>query len=331
MAVVLRAADLVGRLAAERDHVERVERDLRVRDGVRDRLLVAGGHVDRDRLDRGTLRVGQLVEEALQGRGVAARGGPHHAAALMVGDTCEEAAIGAIADLVHADHHQPVQPAAIELVGDHAGEDLADRPPADPHQFGQRRLGHLLSKERRHVLEVAHVRRAGPGPRHRLIHIPAARAVQASEPALDRAASGAEIEMPPTLLPVLLDRKALRTTARADRPLRAQTDRHDHALATERDVLNRSPRQLEHPVECRRDPHRRPPRRPLNFRHPAACRSGPVRVTALCANSGNDLSGLEPAPQQAIPPNRVTPFTPRWTGEPLCWRDVRGRCQSGRG
>ena len=41
-----------------------------------------------------------------------------------------------------------------------------------------------------------------------------------------------------------------------------------------------------------------------------------MRVTALCANSGNDLSGLEPAPQQAIPPNRVTPFTPRWTGEP---------------
>ena len=39
VAVVLRAADLVGRLAAERDHVKRIERDLRVRDGLRDRLL----------------------------------------------------------------------------------------------------------------------------------------------------------------------------------------------------------------------------------------------------------------------------------------------------
>lgn len=44
MAVVLVAADLVGGLASELYHVERVEHDLRVRDAVlgADRLLIAG-------------------------------------------------------------------------------------------------------------------------------------------------------------------------------------------------------------------------------------------------------------------------------------------------
>ena len=75
MLVVLVAADLVGRLAAELHHMEGVEHDLGVRDAARcaDRFLIAGRHVDRDGPDRGLLLVGEPVEERLQGGGVAAR------------------------------------------------------------------------------------------------------------------------------------------------------------------------------------------------------------------------------------------------------------------
>ena len=96
MAVVLVAANLVGGLAAELDHVERVEAHLRVGDGLGDRFLIAGGHVDRNRLDRLLLLVGQLIEERLQAGGVATLGRPHDPAALVVGDTGQELVIGAI-------------------------------------------------------------------------------------------------------------------------------------------------------------------------------------------------------------------------------------------
>ncbi|MGB0096029.1 MAG: hypothetical protein WBP81_26255 [Solirubrobacteraceae bacterium] len=72
--------------------------------------------------------------------------------------------VGTLADLVHADHHQPVQTAAIEPVGNDPGEDLPDRSPADPHQPGDRRRGHLLRQERDDVLEVPRIRGAGAGP-----------------------------------------------------------------------------------------------------------------------------------------------------------------------
>ena len=308
--VVLLAADLVGRFAAELDHVERIERDLRVRNCLGDRLLVAGRHVDRYRPDRVLLLVGELIEEALQGLGVATRGGPHDPTADVVGDAGEEAAIGAIADLVHADHHQPIETVAVELVGDHAREDLADRPPPDPQQLGQRRLGHLLGQERDDILEVARVRRAGPGPRHRLVNIAAVRAVQSPQLALDVAATGAEIQMPPALGAVLLDQQAACAAARARRPLPGvQPDRHNHAIGAERHVLDRCSRKAEHPLECGSDPHVVLPRRPLNFRHPAACRRGRRRVAAFCANSEDQLYAHEPVTVQSSGP---------WAGIP-CW------------
>jgi hypothetical protein len=225
--------------------------------------------------------------------------------------------LGGIADLVHADHHQPVKAPAVELVGHDAGEDLADRAPADPHQLGDRRLGHLLRKERHNILEVARVRRARPRPWHRLVDIAAARAVQPSQQALDVAAASGEIELPPALVAVLLDRKAASSTTRADRPLvRPQSDGHDHPLSAKRTVPDRCPREPEHPLECRSDPHVVLLRRLLNFRHPAACRRGRRRVTMLCANCGRELRRQESAPQQATPRRRASQFTPRSTGEP---------------
>ena len=98
MAVVLVAADLVGGLATELYDVERVEHDLRVRDAVlgADRLLIAGGHVDRDRVDRRLLLVREPSEERLQAGGVAALGRPHDRAGLMVDDAGQELVLGAV-------------------------------------------------------------------------------------------------------------------------------------------------------------------------------------------------------------------------------------------
>ena len=76
MGVPLVAADLVDRALGEAHDVERVKADLGVGEVLADRLLVAAGHVDRDRVDR-VLALAEQVEERLQGGGVAARGAPH--------------------------------------------------------------------------------------------------------------------------------------------------------------------------------------------------------------------------------------------------------------
>ena len=161
---------------------------------------------------------------------------------------------------------------AVELVGDDPREDRADRAPRDPQQPLDLRLAHLLRQPRGEIFEVARVARARPGPRHRLVHVPAARAVQASEPALDHAPQAAEIQRPPALLTMLLDLQPARATARADRLLRAQHDGHDHRLLPERHIPDPCTRKPEHPVQCGGDPHVALLRRPLNFEHPAACR-----------------------------------------------------------
>ena len=67
-----------------------------------------------------------------------------------------------MADLVHADHHQPVQTAAIELSATTRAR-IFPTDPADPHQAGHRRRGHLLSKERR-TSSKSRVYGGRPGP-----------------------------------------------------------------------------------------------------------------------------------------------------------------------
>ncbi len=74
--------------------------------------------------------------------------------------------------------------------------------------------GLLLRQERDHILEVPGVRRARARPRHRLVDVAAARAGHAPEQALDVAAASSEVEVPPTLDPMLLDVQALVTTER---------------------------------------------------------------------------------------------------------------------
>jgi hypothetical protein len=86
--------------------VERVEADLGVRDVLADRLLVAAAHVNRDGADRGSAFGTELVEERLQGLGVAARRAPHDRTAAMVDDAGEVTLAAAVADLVAADRDQ---------------------------------------------------------------------------------------------------------------------------------------------------------------------------------------------------------------------------------
>ena len=61
--------------------------------------------------------------------------------------------------------------------------------------------------------------------------------------------------MSPALDAVILDLQPTRPAARADRPLAAQTNRHDHRLRTELHVPDPRTPKPEHPVECGRDPH----------------------------------------------------------------------------
>jgi hypothetical protein len=77
-------------------------------------------------LDRGLLLVAELVEEHLQRRGVAARCCPYDTASLVVSDAGQEAMIRCVGDLVHAEQNEPVQPRGIEVVGDHARDDVPD-------------------------------------------------------------------------------------------------------------------------------------------------------------------------------------------------------------
>ena len=85
MRVPLVAADLVDGALAEADDVEGIEANLGVGEVGADRLLIAAGHVDRDRSD-GALAVTELVEERLQGCGVAAGCAPHDRAGVVVDD-----------------------------------------------------------------------------------------------------------------------------------------------------------------------------------------------------------------------------------------------------
>jgi len=184
--VPLVATDLIDGALREPDDVEGIEADLCVRDARADGLLIAAGHVDRDRPDR-LLALAEFVEEALQRRGVAALSAPHDRAGGVIDDAGEVALAAAVGDLVAADRDQAAEPALVEVVGDDAGDDLPDGRPADAQQPGDLCLGHLLRQPRDRVFEVAGVMGARPRPRDGLEVDPARRAAQPAQLALDHA------------------------------------------------------------------------------------------------------------------------------------------------
>src|SRR4051794_13615698 len=133
------------------------------------------------------LRSPSLVEEALQSGAVATGLAPHDRARGVVGDGGQVAVMAPVADLVYADRDQPLEPALVKVIGDHARDDRADGVPADPQQPGDRRERHLLGQPRHDVFEVARVRRARPRPRDRLQPHAAGRASEPAQLALDPA------------------------------------------------------------------------------------------------------------------------------------------------
>ena len=254
MLVVLGAADLVGGLAAELADVERVKAHLGVGDRVRDRLFVAGGHVDRDRPDRRLLLRGEPVEERLQAGGVAAFGRPHDRAGLVVGHAREELVIGAIVDLIHADQRQAVQPAG----GSFSATTRARMFPTVSQPIRISLVScvwficcasHAVSRRSR----ACTWRRLAPTRPSRADHrSPGSTAAAAcTRPS----SAAAHIEMPPALGPVILDLQPARAAPRAERLLAAQRDHHDHRLRAELHVADPRARKPEHPVISGGDPH----------------------------------------------------------------------------
>src|SRR6266511_1383820 len=130
------SADLIERVAGEGDDVERVDAHGRVGGVARlgHRLQVGRSHVSGDGGKLGCAVGAQLGEEQVAGGGVLALGAPHHLAGAMVGDQGEVAVPLTPGHLVDADLEQLLQPARVELVGDHPGTDRPDRLPGDPHQ-----------------------------------------------------------------------------------------------------------------------------------------------------------------------------------------------------
>ena len=237
--------------------MERIEADLGVRGVGGDGLLIAAGHVDRDRPDRAPA-VAELVEEGLQGLRVATRRAPDDRAGAVVDDRGQVALPAAVGDLVHADRDEAIEAALVEPVDDDAFDDPPDGVPRDPQQPGDRRLGHLLRQPRDDVLEVARVRGARPRPWHRLqAHGATVAAAQPPQFGLNDAAAGAEVEMPPAFDAAVVDLQPPSGLAAAGaHPAPApQTHRHDDRLGAEADVTDRRARESEQVVECRRDAH----------------------------------------------------------------------------
>jgi hypothetical protein len=107
------------------------------------------------------------VEEALQGVLVAAWRGPHQPPQVMVDDHRQVAVALLVADLVHADPAQPLEPVDLGgLLGGDPRADPADRAPGNAQQLPDRRPGGMHRQPRRGVLEATGEPGAGPGPRY---------------------------------------------------------------------------------------------------------------------------------------------------------------------
>jgi hypothetical protein len=236
----------------------------------------------------------------------------------MIGDTRQEAMIGAVGDLVDAEHLKFVQAALVEVLGDDPGDDLADRRPADPQQPGDLRLVHLLGKPGREIFKVAGVRSVRPRPRHRLkAQAPTARAAHAPQLALNDAATTANIEMAPAFdAPVVYLQPAPRAAARADRPPATQHDGYDRPLAAKLHIAYPGPEQPQHPVICRLDAHVVLLRKPLTIdsQQPAFEDGGASPSTAQPATTLRAL----PTPLHAGTSRRSgRHVTPKRRGEPV--------------
>ena len=162
------AADLVERVGRQLHDVKRVDAARRLRGALGDRSADPAGHVGGHQLQLFAALFAQLVEEREHRGAVAARGGPHQPAGVVVDDDSQIALALAVAYLVDPDPLEVRE--QVDLTrgfGADTLEDAPDRPPADPHHLSDRRLGRVHGKPRGLVLEVAREPRAMARPWHR--------------------------------------------------------------------------------------------------------------------------------------------------------------------
>src|SRR5262249_55900936 len=131
-------------------------------------------HVAGDKLEPRTALRAEQIEEALDGRAVAAVRGPDQAAAVMVDDDGDVALALAVGELVDADPLQAGERVAAPagLLDHHPLDDPADGRPGDAHQLADRALRAVCRQPGDLVLEVARKPGAVPRPRHARDHNP---------------------------------------------------------------------------------------------------------------------------------------------------------------
>ena len=192
------AADIVQRLCREHHDVERVHASDGVRDSFGDRPGDPHGHVGRDQFDLCAALFPELIKEREHRLAVAARGGPHQPAGVMVHHDGQVAMALAVRDLVDPDPPQPVK--QIDLArrfGAGPLQDRADRPPRHAHQLGDRRLGAVHRQPADLVLECSGEPRVVPSPRDCTDHHAMAAAGDPRRVGLDERKRRPEIQCPP--------------------------------------------------------------------------------------------------------------------------------------
>ena len=95
------ATDLIKRVGGELDHVERIDAALGVGAALGDRRSDPGSHVAGHQLDLFAALFTELIEEALDGRAVAAGGRPHQPAGVVADDDGQIALAPAVRYLVN--------------------------------------------------------------------------------------------------------------------------------------------------------------------------------------------------------------------------------------
>ena len=189
---------LVHRLRGELEDVKEVKDNFGPRHLGRDGLDERGGHVDGDDLERFPPLLSELVEEGVEGLRALPLGGPDDAVPVVVDHRGDVAVPLAVAELVHADAPQAVQPVGVELLGDDALDDVAHGAPGDPHHSGDLGLVGDLREVGGHLLEGPGEAAPRPGPGDELHADAAVRAFHAPWSVLEDKPDSADAEVDPS-------------------------------------------------------------------------------------------------------------------------------------
>jgi hypothetical protein len=162
-----------------------------------DGLDVGARHVDGDGFDlRGPLGA-EFREEAAHRLGVLAGLDPDHMALEVVDDDGHVLVVLAVRQLVDPDVRQPIEAIGGAEPAHDTLHDVSHGGPGDPEHGRDGRLVGALRQVRRCLLELPGEPRPVLGPRHRLAHHSAARAVHATQPVPQQQHHAPEVQVSP--------------------------------------------------------------------------------------------------------------------------------------